>query len=65
MAGLWGKHGPATEPSQFGKDVMAKPGSPEWQAELDRQIAEHDAQNRERDAKIDAELKRKAGEASQ
>lgn len=44
---------------------MAKPGSPEWQAELDRQIAEHDAQNRERDAKIDAELKRKAGEASQ
>lgn len=24
-----------------------KPGSPEWQAELDRQIAEHDRQQRE------------------
>jgi hypothetical protein len=43
---------------------MAKPGSPEWQEEINRQIAEHDRQQRDRDAEIDAELKRKAQEAA-
>lgn len=28
---------------------MAKPGSPEWQEELNRQIAEHDRKQRESD----------------
>lgn len=44
---------------------MAKPGSPEWQEELNRQIAEHDRQQRERDAKIDAELREKARKAAE
>jgi hypothetical protein len=42
-----------------------KPGSPEWQEELNRQIAEHDRQQRERDAKIDAKLKEEAQEAAE
>lgn len=37
-----------------------KPGTPEWQEALNAEIAKHDAENRERDAEIDAELKRKA-----
>lgn len=44
---------------------MAKPGSPEWQEELNRQIAEHDRQQRERDAQIDAELKEQARKAAE
>jgi hypothetical protein len=44
---------------------MAKPGSPEWQEELNRQIAKHDAEQRERDAKIDAELKEQARKAAE
>lgn len=39
-----------------------KPGSAEWQERLNAEIAKHDAEQRERDAKIDAELKRKAQE---
>jgi hypothetical protein len=41
-----------------------KPGSPEWQEQLNAEIAKHDAEQAERDAKIDAELKRKAQEAA-
>lgn len=41
---------------------VPKPGSPEWQEALNAEIAKHDAEQRERDAAIDAELKRKAQE---
>lgn len=44
---------------------MPVPGSPEWQEELNRQIAEHDRQQAERDAKIDAELREQAQKAAE
>lgn len=37
-----------------------KPGTPEWQAFLNAEIAKHDKEQRERDAKIDADLKAEA-----
>lgn len=40
-----------------------KPGTPEWQDYLNAEIAKHDAENKERDAKIDAENQAKAQEA--
>lgn len=39
-----------------------KPGTSEWQQWLNDQIAQHDAEQAERDAKIDADLKKKAQE---
>lgn len=39
-----------------------KPGSPEWQEQLNAEIARHDAENAERDRKIDEEMRRKAQE---
>lgn len=41
-----------------------KPGTPEWQQWMNDEIEKHDAEQRERDAKIDAELKAKAEEAA-
>lgn len=41
-----------------------EPGSAEWQRKLNEEIAKHDAEQRERDAAIDAEQKRKAQEAA-
>lgn len=41
-----------------------KPGTPEWQQWLNDQIAEHDRQNAERDAKINAELAEQARKAA-
>lgn len=45
---------------------MAKPksGSPEWQEQLNAEIAKHDAEQRERDIKIDAELTSQAQAAA-
>lgn len=42
-----------------------KPGTPEWQEWLNAEIARHDAEQRERDAKIDAELKEAARKAAE
>lgn len=41
-----------------------KPGTPEWQQWLNDQIAEHDRQQKARDAKIDADLKAAAQKAA-
>lgn len=41
-----------------------KPGTPEWQQWLNEEIARHDAENKARDARIDAENRRKAQEAA-
>jgi len=42
-----------------------KPGTPEWQAWLNDQIAEHDAAQTARDAKIDADLAEQARKAAE
>lgn len=39
-----------------------KPGTPEWQQWLNDEIAKHDKEQKERDAKIDADLRAKAQE---
>lgn len=42
-----------------------KPGTPEWQAWLDAEIAKHDAEQKARDAEIDAQLKEQARKAAE
>jgi hypothetical protein len=42
-----------------------KPGTPEWQQWLNDQIAEHDKENKARDAKINAELAEQARKAAE
>lgn len=42
-----------------------KPGTPEWQQWLNDEIAKHDAEQAERDKKIDEEMKRQAREAAE
>jgi hypothetical protein len=42
-----------------------KPGTPEWQQWMNDAIAKHDAEQKERDAKIDARLKAEAQEKAE